>query len=376
VAGDGRRGSGLRLTAGGLGRAAQLSAQVLLVLLALWAVREAVANLSFVLVPVAVALLLAAFLQPLVAWLRRHHVPRGLATVIAMLTGLAFVAGLVTFVTFAVLDSLPELSNRVSLSLDQLHTWLRTGPLHLGDARIQAVFGQLKSWLTTHQQALLAGTMGLLATIGQLLAEALLVVVTLALVLYDGPRLWSFALRLFRRETGSLVDRAGRLAFTSVVRYVRTTALIALIDAVGIGIGLVALRIPLALPLATLVFLGAFVPYVGSFLSGTVSVAVALVSNGPITALIALGVIIAVQQLEGHVLQPWLTGNIVRLHPLVVLLAIAVGGEEAGIPGAVFAVPAVAAGVAVTEVIADHQAKSAKSTKDTAGDSETDSAPG
>ncbi|MDX3191783.1 AI-2E family transporter [Streptomyces sp. MN03-5084-2B] len=347
---DGKRG--LKLSVAGFRRTALLAAEVLVILLALWALRAAMANLSFVLVPLGFAALLAAFLQPILSWLCRHRVPRGLATALAMLAGAAVVAGLATIVTLGILDNASTLADQVEESLDRLHSWLRTGPWHLDDQQLSAVFDQAKSWLGAHRQALLSGSMGAFTTLGRALAGGLLAIVVVALLLYDGPKLWQFVLDLLRPSTRRLVDEAGRDAFHGVVRYVRTTALIALIDAAGIGIGLVVLQVPLALPLAALIFLGAFVPYVGAFLTGAFAVLVALVSNGGVTALIVLGVVLAVQQLEGQVLQPVLTGNFVRLHPLVVLLAIAIGGEEAGIAGALFAVPAVAAGHAIARAVA------------------------
>ncbi|MBB4689087.1 AI-2E family transporter [Amycolatopsis jiangsuensis] len=347
-------GSGPRLSAGGLRRAAVVSGEVLLVLLALWAVRAAVAELSFVVVPVGFAILLAAFLQPVVSRLVRIGLPRRLAAALAILLGVVLVGGLLTLVAFTVANQLPRFGDQLGHTVDSARTWLRDGPWHVGDRQLEGLLHRGQTWLTEHQQALVSGTIGLFGTVTELLAGALLAIVTLALTLSGGPRMWSFALRALRPATAGLVDEAARLAFRGVVHYVRTTALIALLDALGIGIGLAVLRVPLALPLAVLVFLGAFVPYVGAFVSGTLSVLVALLGNGWVTALIMLAVVLGVQQLEGQVLQPLLTGTNVRLHPLVVLLGIAVGGTEAGIPGAIFAVPLVAAGHAVVRVLARH----------------------
>ena len=136
--------------------------------------------------------------------------------------------------------------------------------------------------------------------------------------------------------------RAGHYSWHTLVSYVRATVLVAFVDAVGIGIGLAVLRVPLALPLAALVFLGAFIPVIGATLTGVVAVLVALVTQGPVTALIVLAVVIAVQQLEGHVLQPLIMGRAVALHPLAVILAIATGVVVAGIVGGLVAVPLLA----------------------------------
>ncbi|MFC4852815.1 AI-2E family transporter [Actinophytocola glycyrrhizae] len=326
-------------TARGLHRAAVISLELAAVVLGLWVLRAVVKHFGFVLVPVAVALLLSALLSPAVAWLRGRGLPRGLSVVAVLVMGLAVVSGLVTFVVLAVTSHFAELSDSVAGSVARVQTWLSHGPLGL-DANL---LDRGRQWLQAHEASLVSDVMTAFTTFGSLVAGAVLTLVILVMFLLDGSRMWDFLLRLWRVPTRRYVDEAGREAFHSVVMYVRVTALIALVDAAGIGIGLLVVGVPLVVPLTALVFLGAFVPYVGAIVSGALAVAVTLVSNGPVAALIMLGVVIAVQQLEGNVLQPMLAGNFVRLHPLVVLLALTVGAVEGGIAGVLLAVPVTAA---------------------------------
>jgi len=196
--------------------------------------------------------------------------------------------------------------------------------------------------MSANKGALAAGALTTAATVGEVLAGIFLALLTLFFFLRDGAQIWEFLCRLLPRPARIPATRAGRYSWVTLVSYVRATVLVAFVDAVGIGIGLAILRVPLALPLAALVFLTAFIPVIGATLSGAVAVLVALVTQGPITALIVLAIVIAVQQLEGHVLQPLIMGRAVAIHPLAVILAIAAGVVLAGIIGALVAVPIVA----------------------------------
>jgi predicted PurR-regulated permease PerM len=170
----------------------------------------------------------------------------------------------------------------------------------------------------------------------------LLTLFTLIFFLYDGPGIWQFVTKIVPTQARPRIDLAGHRGFASLVAYVRATLLVAFVDATGIGVGLAIVGVPLALPLAALVFLGSFIPIVGALLSGLISVLVALVTVGPVGALVVLAIVLAVQQLEGHILQPLLMGRAVQLHALAVVLSIAAGVVLAGIVGALLAVPLVA----------------------------------
>lgn len=343
--------SSLQLTSGTLHGAAVVSGKVLLVFLALWALRNTIKHLSYVLIPLAVALLLTALLEPIVTWLVRRRWPRSLAVLAALVAGLVTVGGLVTFVVLSILNNVDELRRRVSESLVQIQDWLNQGPLEIDGGLIE----QAQGWLSGNQQELLSRAFTAVTTAGTFLVGSLVAAVLFLIFLYDGPKIWSFLLLPWSPRIRDGIDDAGRRAFRSVVMYVRVTALVALVDAVGIGVGLVVVGVPLTMPLAALVFLGGFIPYVGAVASGFLAVTITLVSNGMTSALIILAVVLVVQQLESHVLQPVLQGNFTHLHPGAVLVALLLGTVEGGIAGVLFAVPILTAIRAVVLTIGQYR---------------------
>jgi putative heme transporter len=321
---------------------AALSWRLLVVVAALAVIGTIVAYVAAIVVPVAIALLLAALLSPAVGWLARHHVPRALATALVMIGGLAGLGGVLTFVIITFIRGLPELGNQLSTSIDTILTWLTTGPLQLSDQQLRGIQDEMLATLSANQSSITLGALTTAATIGQTVTELLLVVFTLIFFLHGGQGIWQFLLGAAPAEVRTRVDVAGRRGLAALVSYIRATAVVAVVDAVAIGIGLAVLRIPLAVPLAALVFLGAFVPIIGAVVTGGVAILVALVAQGPISALIVLAIIVGIMQLEGHILQPLLLGRAVKLHPLAVILAIAAGLLTAGIAGALLAVPLLA----------------------------------
>lgn len=300
------------------------------------------ARVAAVLVPLAVALLLAALLAPGVSWLVGKKVPRGLATAVVLVTGLAAVGGVVTFVVFSVTAGLPELIDQITRSVNSFRVWLRTGPFQLSQGQLDQLLDQLTTTLGRNQSAIVSGAVSTAVTVGELLTEFLLVVFFLIFFLAQGRKIWTFLLGAVPARIRDRVDRAGRSGFTTLAHYVRGTAVVAVVDAVGIGVGLVILGVPLAAPLSALVFVGAFVPVIGSVVAGAVAILVALVTKGLVPAIIVLAVVVGVMQLESHVLQPFLLGRAVRLHPLAVVLALAIGLVVAGLIGALLAVPLLA----------------------------------
>ncbi|HKS48186.1 MAG TPA: AI-2E family transporter [Amycolatopsis sp.] len=300
------------------------------------------ARLAPVLVPVAVALLLAGLLAPSVSWLVGRKVPRGLATAMVLVGGLAVVGAVVTFVIISVVAGMPELIAQILRSVEELRAWLRTGPLQLSQGQLDQLFDTLTATLARNQSAIASGAISTAVTVGQLLAEFLLMVFCLIFFLAHGRKIWTFLLRAVPARIRDRVDNAGQHGFATLTHYVRGTAAVALVDAVGIGLGLVIIGVPLAAPLTALVFLGAFIPVIGSVIAGALAVLVALVANGVVPALIVLAVVVGVMQLESHFLQPLLLGRAVHLHPLAVVLALAVGVVTAGLVGALLAVPLLA----------------------------------
>ncbi|MCA1655522.1 MAG: AI-2E family transporter [Pseudonocardiaceae bacterium] len=326
----------------GLRVSGALAWRFIMVIAALYVIIYLAGYFAQLMVPVAIALLLAALMAPGVERLTAWGVPRGVAAALVMVGGLAVLGGLLTFVIIQFTQGLPDLQNQVADSLDQIKEWLNTGPLHLRDEQIQTFINNVIDSIRDNQAAITEGALTTAATIGEILTGFVLTVFVLIFFLYDGPGIWTFVTRAVPARVRERVDVAGRRGFGALVSYVRATAAVALVDAVGIGIGLAIIRVPLVIPLAALVFLSAFVPIIGAVVAGTVAVLVALVANGFVAALVVLAIVIGVMQLESHVLQPLLLGRAVRLHPLAVVLAIAAGLIAAGISGALLAVPLLA----------------------------------
>ncbi|MFC5285561.1 AI-2E family transporter [Actinokineospora guangxiensis] len=326
----------------GLRVGAALSWRFLVLIGALYVVIWLMGYFAHVVIPLAIALLLAALMAPGVAKLVEYRVPRGLAAAIVMIGGIAVVGGVLTFVISEFTTGLPELQRQVNQSLEQIRDWLVNGPLHLRVEQIQGYLDSIIETLKANQSAITSGALTTAATIGEVLTGLLLTIFILIFFLYDGEGIWRFTVRGVPAGVRDRVDVAGRRGFSSLVSYVRATAAVAVFDAVGIGIGLWIVDVPLFVPLAALVFLTAFIPIIGALLAGTVAVLIALVANGFVTALIVLAIVVGVMQIESHVLQPWLLGRAVKLHPLAVVLAIAVGLIAAGIAGALLSVPLLA----------------------------------
>jgi predicted PurR-regulated permease PerM len=314
----------------------------ILFIVAAYLLLRVIGTVAVVVIPVAVALLLAALLGPACASLRRRGMNRSLAAALVLIGGLVVVLGGLGLIVQTFVAQFDDLSQQVGRSIDKIQDWLVNGPLHLTQAQLSSGWKNLQDQLTADQGALTSGALSTVATVTEIVAGFFIVLLSLFFFLRDGDQIWRFLCRMLPRPARVPVARAGHYSWETLTSYVRATVLVAFVDAVGIGIGLLILRVPLALPLAALVFLGAFIPVIGATLSGTVAVLVALVTRDVITALIVLAIVIGVQQLEGHVLQPLIMGRAVSLHPLAVILAIATGVVTAGIAGGLVAVPILA----------------------------------
>jgi predicted PurR-regulated permease PerM len=325
----------------GLRTAAAWSWRLIVVIAGFYVLLYAAAYVAVVIVPVIVALLLAALLQPGAAGLVRRGWPRSLAAFTMLLVGLAVVVGIITLVVERFMAGFNDLAGQVSKGLDQIESFVvSTFPITRG--QLEDAVGQAQDFLLNNQDTLATGALTTAATVGEVLTGIVLALFTLFFFLKDGRSIWLWLVGLLPRGSRAYIDEAARRSWRTLISYVRATVVVALVDAVGIGIGLAILGVPLVIPLAALVFLGAFIPIIGSFLAGSVAVLVALVSVGPVKALIALAIVILVMQLEGHVLQPLLLGRAVHVHPLAVVLSIAAGLLIGGIFGALIAVPTVA----------------------------------
>jgi predicted PurR-regulated permease PerM len=322
--------------------AAALSWRFLLIIVGVGVIVWILGYLSQVTIPVGIALLMSALFAPLVDRLVKWKVPRSLATLLAIVVGMIVVGGLLTLVITTVAASLPQLQDQVSASLSSINGWLQRGPLHLSPDQLQQLLDRSVGALKGNSSELVSRALSTATTIGTTMTQALLALFTLIFFLYSGSQIWTFLLRAMPHDVRDQVDVAGRRGFASLVSYIRATVAVACVDAICIGIGIWIVGVPLAVPLAALIFIGAFIPIIGAVAAGAVAVLIALVAKGIVSALIVLAILVAVMQLEGHVLQPFLLGRAVRLHPLAVVLAIAVGVEVNGITGALLAVPILA----------------------------------
>jgi predicted PurR-regulated permease PerM len=328
----------------GLRLAASWSWRVILVAVLLYGVARVAGYLSEVVIPLAIAVLLAAMLSPVANRLRSWGLHRGPATAVTVLGGLGLIVGALALIGTQIASQAAELSTNVVAGFNNLLTTLQNSRLPIGAGFFDTSrWGdQIQDFLTQSQSTIATYAAEIGAQVGHFLAGFAIALFSLFYFLYDGRGIFTFLLNFFPRESRARVDHAASNGWRALSGYVRATILVALADAVGVLVAALLIGVPVAPALAALVFIGAFVPLVGAFVSGFVAVIVALVALGWFKALLMLAAIILVMQLEGHVLQPFLLGRAVKLHPLAVLLAIAIGVITAGIVGALLAVPLLA----------------------------------
>ncbi len=293
-----------------------------------------------------VALLLAALLEPLATRLRRA-VPAWAAALLSVLILLGVIGGIGYLLTRRVTGKLDQLTSSLTQSITQIRDWLVHGPLSLQPQRVDQVRNQIVNGI----QSAIPNGFTLASMVITVLGALLLGLFVLFFLLKDGPGMWRWVVRASPAHHRERVDEAGRQAWETTGNYVIGAVIIAVADAVGIGAGLFALGVPLATSLTFLVFLGAFVPLLGAIVSGAVAVLVTLVTNGFVAALIILGVVLVVQNVEGNLLQPLIQGRQVKLHPVVIIVVVTAGYLLFGIAGAVVAVPVVAVGYRVASYL-------------------------
>ncbi|HUQ00230.1 MAG TPA: AI-2E family transporter [Aeromicrobium sp.] len=294
---------------------------------------------SEVTIPLAVAILLSALSIGAVDWLTAHKVPRLGATFIVVIAMLLILFGLLTVVGQQLATQLDDLKASVVEGISQVQNWARHGPLSASDAQVQAWVEDAKSTISSSDTSLLSRVTEVGVRIGHIVAGFFIALFATFFFLYEGDRIWSWILVLFPSSSRARMHSSGRTAWRSLTAFVRATMIVALTDALGVMIAAWILGVPLAFAIGVLVFLGAFIPIIGALIAGSVAVLVALVAQGPWVALFMLAAVVVVQQVESHVLQPFLMGKFVRLHPLAIIIAIAAGVIVAGIVGALVAVP-------------------------------------
>lgn len=322
--------------------AAEVGWRLLVLAGTVWVLMRVIGAVRLVVLAFAAALLITALLQPFVARLKRHGVPRGLATAMVFVGGFVVMGLVGWFVVWQVMDNVDNLSSSLQDGIAEGKKWLLNSPFHVTDDQINNVAKNLSDAIGSNSKALTNAGLEGVTVIVDLLTGVLLAMFSTLFLLYDGPNIWNWVLKLFPEAARDGLAGAGPRAWRTLTLYVRGTVIVALIDAICIGIGIFFLGVPMAVPLAVVIFLSSFVPLVGAVTSGFIAVVVALVTEGPFTALMVLLVVLAVQQIEGHVLQPFILGRAVRVHPLAVVLSVAAGSLVAGIGGAVVAVPLVA----------------------------------
>ena len=311
-----------------------------------------VIQLRLIIIPLLVAVLVSALLVPFVGLLVRHRWPKALAVAVAMVGTLVVVAGLVTLASTQIAEGTVGLSDRLTASFDSLKSVLAASPLQLSDTEITNYLQQGWTAIQNDSAVFISGALSVGTTLGHLLTGLLLALFSLLFILIDGRAIWNWIVRFFPVRARAAVDGAGNAGWTTLGNFARVQILVASIDAVGIGVGAALLGVPMAIPIGILVFLGSFIPIVGAVATGSVAIIIALIFNNWAVALAMLGVVLVVQQVEGHVLQPLIMGTAVKVHPLAVVLVVAAGALLAGIPGALFAVPIAAVLNAMTSYIA------------------------
>jgi predicted PurR-regulated permease PerM len=311
---------------------------------------------SVITLPLVIALLITALVSPAVNAMSRAGVPRGLASILMVLGGLAAIAALLTFAGQQVATGAEDLADSTVRGLGKIREWLQDGPLNASDSQIndyiQSAQNAIRNQTDDGGALRSVGEIG--TAVGHVFAGFFIVLFSTYFFLADGDRIWAWVVRLAPRAARERVDSSGRVAWISLTQFVRATVIVALVDSIGIVIVAAILGVPFLLALGVLVFLGAFIPLVGATVAGSVAVLVALVDQGPIDALLMLGGVILVQQIEGHILQPFLMGRWVSVHPLGVIVALGCGVLVGGVAGALVAVPLAAAANAVVQHLASN----------------------
>ena len=322
--------------------AAAWSWRIIVIIAGIYVLGRLLGSVTTVLIPVLLAALVASLIAPLSQALRRLRFPGILASLSSIVILILVVFGLLALAGQQIISGFSKLSDSAMAGVNALIGLIEDLPIDVSTDRLNDLVEQGMGWLQDNSGSILSGAVSFGSTAGNFVTGFFIMIFTLIFFLSDGERIWLFIVKLFPKPAQAAVNGSGRKAWISLGQYVRVQGFVAFIDAVGIGLGAFILGVPLAVPLAILVFIGSWIPLVGAVVTGAIGVLVALVANGPMAALGMLAVVIIVQQLEGNVLQPLIMGQAVSLHPLAVFLAVASGSVVAGILGALFAVPLLA----------------------------------
>ncbi len=325
-----------------LERATQWSWRLLLIAGAIAVGLFVVAQLSFLVIPLFIAVLLAALAAPVSLGLLKLRFPRWLATLTTILVFLSVVGGLVYLVVNELIRGWKPFQERSVIAYQEFVDYLLASPLQVTEAQLNEWVNAIATEFNIDSSWVLSGALSVTSSVGSWLVGAGIALFALVFFIHDGGRIWEYVVSWFPKLARPAVLGASRAGWSTLIEFVKVQILVAFVDALGIGLGAFFLGLPLVIPIAVAVFLGAFVPIVGGTVAAALAILVAFVYEGPVTALIMLIIVLAVQQLEGQILQPLIMGPAVRIHPLAVVLSIAAGGYLAGIAGVLFAVPVVA----------------------------------
>ncbi|WP_292833288.1 AI-2E family transporter [Microbacterium sp.] len=337
-----------RLWADGFGSLAIRCLQLILVVTVAGAAIFGIQLITVVTIPLVLALILASAFEPVMRWMRGRGVPSVVATLLTLVAIVALLGGVAWLIAAAVQNQWADLAEQAQQGFEDVVAWVNTLPFAPTESQLQDWMGALTDFVTSAQFG--SGALAGVGAVANFVTGFVLLVTVLFFFLKDGPQMWEFLLRPF---SGAEYERARRIGDKTVATlgsYIRGTAGVAAVDAIGILIGLLILQVPLALPLAALVFILAFIPIVGATVAGILAALVALVANGWIVALLVVGVVVLVNQLEGNFLQPFLMGRSMKLHAFVVLVALTVGAVVAGVVGAILAVPITAVAWGIVQV--------------------------
>jgi predicted PurR-regulated permease PerM len=339
--------TGLRIGAAFAWRLLVISAAIGAVLALAWVVSEVV-------VPFLIGVILAALLVPLSALMQRHRCPKWLAILASWIILLGVIGGLALLVTERVVNEIPTLQKQIASVGEQLRSLLATHPFGLTSAKVSQYITEMGQWLQDNASRVALGAANAGKRLVHMLEGIFIMIFVILFAMIDGAQIWAWVTRLFPKRARARIDSAGHAGWLTLSAFARVQIFVAAIDAVGIGIGAWLLGVPLATPIAVIVFFGALVPIIGSIVAGAAAVVIAFLFNGWGDALIMLGVVLLVNQLEGNVLHPFLTGGVVKVHPLGVVLGVIAGASVGGVAGAFLAVPVIATANAMIHAAANY----------------------
>lgn len=334
--------------------------RLLVIAVAVWLLGKTAKRLEIVVIPLLTAILLTALLEPIDRRLRRLGLPRGPAAVVSILVAIGVLGGVGVFVANRAAAGYPKLVNEIDKLVTRTQNWLINGPLHLDSGSVHHVGSTITDYLQSRQGEIFSGAVSASKVAFEVITAIILTLFLTIFLLYDGRNIFLWCTALFPDHTREKVDEVGERMWATVSGYISGTFLVAIFHGTVMGIVLYVVGVPLVAPLAVLIFIGSFIPLIGAVVFGGLAVLVTLVANGVTAAVVVLIVLLIDNQVESHVLQPFVVGKHVSLHPMAIALVLASGAVLAGLPGAIFAVPIVAALNAAAKAIRPSPAEAAE----------------